>query len=291
MISQLKGLSEKKKSLLIIFCILSIAIIFEALQQLYYINRYNLSNEATFLGILQTQIKSWLIWFMFTIPLVLYIKSVAQKASSSVISFVKITLMLLSLVLLCIGVIAFIQLTTSEPQFTLSLFLTEYLPFFFYQKMPIFTLGFIAIAIMSYLYFTNIQLLIKVEELGELKKTHAKLYQQLATEIDDKSTILNIKVGNKRKIIPVTKISWIAADDYCVKVYTTDNECHTMRSSLKSLENKLDSNFLRVHRKAIVNMTMAKELNLNNNPKLIITDNTEIPVSKSNLKLVRNFLL
>ena len=201
MFSQLKDISEKKKSLLIIFWILIIAVTFEALQQLYYINRYNLSDEATFLGILQTQIKSWVIWLVFTIPLVIYIRSVAMKASSSVISFLKITLMLLSLVLLCIAVIAIIQLYTSEPQFTLSLLLVEYMPFFFYQKMPIFTLGFIAIAIMSYLYFTNIQLLIKVEELGELKETNAKLYQQLASEIDDKSTILNIKVGNKRKIM------------------------------------------------------------------------------------------
>jgi len=63
-----------------------------------------------------------------------------------------------------------------------------------------------------------------------------------------------------------------------------------MRSSLKALEQKLDSNFLRVHRKAIVNMDFAKEINLSQSPILILQNNEVIAISKSNLKLVRDFI-
>ena len=131
---------------------------------------------------------------------------------------------------------------------------------------------------------------IEVEQLSELKKTNTELYKKLSKHIDDKSTVLNIKIGNNRKIIYVKDICWIEADDYCVIVHTNNDAAYTMRSTLKALENKLSNNFLRVHRKAIANMDMAKELNLSQSPKLILQNNIEIPVSKSNLKMVKDFI-
>ena len=141
-----------------------------------------------------------------------------------------------------------------------------------------------------HLYFVNEQLQIKVQSLSELKRTNARLYAELKEKVDDRTSVLNIKIGNKRKIIPVDEVLWIEADDYCVKVHTTNQQCYTMRSSLKALSLKLDTNFLRVHRKAIANMTMIKELSLSQSPNLILNDNTEVPVSKSHLKTVRDFL-
>ncbi len=63
-----------------------------------------------------------------------------------------------------------------------------------------------------------------------------------------------------------------------------------MRSSLKALEEKLNTNFMRVHRKAIVNMTMAKELNLSQTPNLTLNNDEQVIVSKRNLKSVKKYL-
>ena len=127
-------------------------------------------------------------------------------------------------------------------------------------------------------------------QLEELKKVNAATYQKLKVSSSDKSKILNIKIGNKRKIIPVETILFLEADDYCVNVHTIDNPAYSMRISLKSLEEKLEHHFLRVHRKSIVNMKKVKELNLNRNPNLILENNKQVLVSKSNLKKVKDYL-
>jgi len=86
-----------------------------------------------------------------------------------------------------------------------------------------YTLGYIAITIILHFYFVNEQLQIEIQTVADLKQENKGLYQQLSTKIDDKASILNIKIGNKRKIIPVRNINWIEADDYCVKVHTTSS--------------------------------------------------------------------
>jgi len=198
-------------------------------------------------------------------------------------------LVILGLTFLSIVIIASTQMLQTESLFSFRLLWFEYIPFFIFQKALLFTLGYIAIAIIMHYYFAHEQLLIKVEELVALKKSHSKLYHKLSKDIDDKASILNIKIGNKRKIIPVDHIYWIEADDYCVKVHTKEHT-YTMRSSLKALEQKLDSNFLRIHRKAITNMNKVKELNLSNVPTLILKNDIQVAISKSNLRLVKDFI-
>ncbi|MBR9915412.1 MAG: response regulator transcription factor [Algicola sp.] len=198
--------------------------------------------------------------------------------------------MILILVAINILVISVCQILISNTPFSWSILYSEFIPFFTYQKVPMYTLGYIAISIIVYLYFENEKLQISVQELSELKLTHSKLYKKLSETIDEKTTILNIKIGNKRKIIPTDHICWIEADDYCVKVHTIHDKAYTMRSSLKALENKLSHNFLRVHRKAIVNMDKTKELQLSQPPNILLHNGSKIPVSKSQLRTVKNFL-
>ncbi|MEO1033546.1 MAG: LytTR family DNA-binding domain-containing protein, partial [Bacteroidota bacterium] len=140
-------------------------------------------------------------------------------------------------------------------------------------------------------YYVNEQLHIKIQNLSELKVTNAELYEQLKRRIDDKSSILNIKIGNKRKIVPVTDILWIEADDYCVKVHTIADDTYTMRSSLKALDEKLDDNFIRVHRKALVNAGFIEELYTSSGSTyLTLKNKIQIPVSKKNLSVVRKLI-
>ncbi len=281
--------SNSKISVFIIILIVGMAITFETLQQLYYIKRFQLANDVTFFGILKAQSFRWLIWLVLSFFLIGFIKKITQnKVTTS--SIFKLIFLVFGLVFLNIIVISLSQILSSETTFSLTDLFSEYIPFFTYQKAPIYTLGYIAISLILYFYFENEKLQIKVQKLSELELTNHKLYSALKGKIDEKSTVLNIKIGNKRKIIPVDQISWIEADDYCVKVHTTSKKTYTMRSSLKALEEKLNSNFLRVHRKAIVNMNLAKELHLANTPNLILKNETEVPVSKSNLKTVKDFL-
>lgn len=282
-------ISSKKRSAIIIVLVFIMAIVFETFQQLYYINRFNLADDVSFFSVLKTQSYKWLVWVLVSTILIWYVKINSSKKEKLLFDYLKYGLVIFGLVFLSILIISAVQLNLSNESFSLTLFFAEYVTFFSFQKAPIYTLGYIAIAIIVHFYFTNEQLEIKVQELSELKDTNEALYKKLSQSIDDKTSVLNIKIGNKRKIIATDTISWIEADDYCVKVYSNAST-YIMRSSLKALENKLDANFLRVHRKAIVNMRMAKELRLNNSPRLILENNSEIPVSKSNLKLVKDFL-
>ncbi|WP_431137573.1 LytR/AlgR family response regulator transcription factor [Psychroserpens mesophilus] len=288
MLKKFKDISNSKQSVVIIALVILIAITFETLQQLYYIKRFQIADNITFFDILKAQSYRWLIWLIFSIILVWTVKTETIRKKTT-LSIIKLAGIIFSLVAINIFIISLIQIIVSNDTFVLEVLFSEYIPFFTYQKAPIYTLGYIAICLIVYLYFENEKLQIEVQALSELKLTHNKLYKKLRTQVDEKSTVLNIKIGNKRKIIPVEQISWIEADDYCVKVHTTTDKTYTMRSSLKALESKLNTNFLRVHRKAIVNMDLAKELHLANSPNLILKNETEIPISKSNLRLVKDF--
>ncbi len=289
MFQKLKHLSNTRRSIAIIIVIVAMAITFETFQQLFYIKRFQPELSVTFSEILQTQVYRWLIWLILSVVLVWYSKVNISKPKTP-LYFFNISLLIIGLVFLNIIIISLISILTSGDVFSVSDFFTEYLPFFMYQKSPIYILGYIAISMILYLYFENEKLQIEVQELSELKLTNARLFKKLSATNGEKTTVLNIKIGNKHKIIPVSEISWIEADDYCVRVHTKNNGSYTMRSTLKALEEKLSVNFLRVHRKALVNMTFAKELHISGSPNLILEDNMQIPVSKSNLKTVREFL-
>lgn len=287
--SSIKKISNLKLSILVIALVFILAVSFETFQQVYYVKRYNISSNVSFIGVLKSQLNSWIVWVSLLGVLFLYFKSQSNK-KIDFISIFKYALVIFILVTLCIFIISVSRLLFSNDDFSFSLLIQEYFTFFMFQKAPIYTLGYIAISLIFYLYFENEKLQIEVQELSELKLTNAKLFKKINATIDEKTTVLNIKIGNKRKIIPIENISWIEADDYCVKVHTTNNGSYTMRSSLKALEEKLSANFLRVHRKAIVNMSLAQELHISGSPNLILKNNLQIPVSKSNLKTVKDFL-
>ena len=282
-------ISHSKRIIFMILTILVMAIAFETFQQVYYIKRFNIAQDVSFFSVLKTQSYRWFIWLVLSVFLIWYSKNNAlQKKQDALI--LKYAFLIFGLVFINILIISVSQIWLSNASFSLHSLVSEYMTFFAFQKAPVYTLGYIAIAIILQLYFVNERLHIQVQKLSEIKKTDGHIYNNLVKNLDEKTTILNIKIGNKRKIIPVETISWIEADDYCVKVHTIDNGSYTMRSSLKALEEKLSTNFLRVHRKAIVNMTMAKELDLSNSPNLILSNDIEISVSKSNLKTVKDFL-
>lgn len=281
-----------KRFIIVLLLIFLLAIItFEAFQQLFYIQRFDLenTNNISIFRLLRAQLYRWGIWLALT-PFLWMLsirKSVKIKfTSKDLLHYIGSILLL---VFVAIVIISIINVVINQGTF--SEFSSNYLPFFIYQKGLVFTLGYAAVSVILYQYFANKQLQIKVQELSEVKNINQDLYKKLKNENEDTSSILNIKIGNKHKIIPIKNIRWIESDDYCVKIHTDNDISYSMRSSLKSLEDKLSTNnFLRVHRNALVNMKMAKEMDFSNTPKLILEDATEVLISKSKIKKVRDFL-
>lgn len=289
----MKSTEFSKNFIIILLIVFLLAIItFEAFQQLFYIQRFDLVNadKVSILELFQGQSIRWGIWLLFTPFLWRFslLKSVKIKFTpKDLLHYVGIIFLL---VFIAAFFISIVSILLNGDSFT-ELF-SNYLPFFIYQKGLVFLMAYTAMSVVLHQYFINKKLLIKVEELSEVKKVNHSLYEKLSSQkIDDSSTVLNIKIGNKHKIIPIKTICWIESDDYCVKIHTDNAISYSMRSSLKSLETKLkNNNFLRVHRNALVNMSMAKEINFSNTPKLILENATEISISKSKIKTVKNFL-
>ncbi|MDT0559649.1 LytTR family DNA-binding domain-containing protein [Ichthyenterobacterium sp. W332] len=287
--SFLKKFAILKDFRLLIIATLIFVITFETLQQLFYINRYNLADNVTFFELLKTQAFRWFIWLILAFVLIAYhLKNISKTKELK--DYLRLIGIIIGLVIANILIISLAQIIINNDTFSLGNLWNEYIPFYMYQKAPIYTLGYATISIILYLKLMNEKLLFDVQKLSELKEINTKMYTQLQNKLDDRASILNIKVGNKRKIIPVASIAWIESDDYCVKVHTTEGKSFSMRTSLKALNEKLDSTFMRVHRKAIVNMPLVKELNLSNPPSLILKNSVEIPISKNHIKLVRRFL-
>lgn len=278
-----------KKNIAFIIVVLLLTICFETFQQVFYIERFELYENVQFFDLLKNQFYRWLIWLLLGFSLVFFVQKDINK-TPNLSFFSKYFGIILLLVFVNILIISIVQITISDEIFSISKFFSEYFLFYVFQKSPIYILGYIAITIILFLNFTNDKLQIEVQELIAIKKTNDIIYHQLKEANTDKAKVLNIKVGNKRKIIPVDTITWLEADDYCVIVHTINNPSYSMRVSLKSLQEKLENNFLRVHRKGIVNMDMAKELKLATNPRLILKDNQEVSISKSNLKIVKSYL-
>ncbi len=266
-------------------------IVFEAFQQLFYIQRFNIGNTdaISLLELFKGQSYRWGTWLVLTPFLWLFTKKKSIKTIFSAVDLLQYMAVILVLSFVAILLISLLNIILFNDSF--DELLSNYLPYFLFQKGLIFLMAYTGLAAISYQYLINKKLQIKVQELVDVKNDNIGLYKKLKNKIEDSSKVLNIKIGNKHKIIPITTICWIESDDYCVKIHTNDAISYSMRSTLKSLEDKLkDNSFLRVHRNALVNMKMAKEIDLSNSPKLILSDLSEITISKSKIKSVKDFL-
>lgn len=278
-----------------IFFLLSIIffiVVFETSQQIFYVDYFNIAVKAEFWTLFKSQIIKWLVWFLMSSFLILFIKKLSLKEELVIFDFYKTIGIILLLILIDILIISAINSLQSENMFTWQLFWNDSFVYFSFQKFPIYTLAYVCLAITLYFYYSNLRLQIEVLEMEDLKKKNLELYSQIKKDSNqDQNTLLNIKVGNKHKVIPIDNIMWFEADDYCVNVYTKTSPVYSIRMSLKALEKKLPKNFIRVHRSAIVNMNLLCEFQMNGVNKITIEGGTEINVSQSKLKAVNKYLL
>ncbi len=87
-----------------------------------------------------------------------------------------------------------------------------------------------------------------------------------------------------KRLVPVDDIIWIGADDYYAAIYTVGRR-FLLRETMASLEGRLDrSRFVRIHRRAIVNLDAVRELQRHDGEAvLVLTDGTRVPVSRRRL--------
>ena len=90
--------------------------------------------------------------------------------------------------------------------------------------------------------------------------------------------------------IPLSDILWLEAFDYYVKIHVK-NQFHLIRESMKTLESRLPSTrFMRIHKSSIVNQAYIQQIETasNSDYKVILTDNTELKVSRSYKEVIKN---
>ncbi len=83
-------------------------------------------------------------------------------------------------------------------------------------------------------------------------------------------------------VLDVADISWIEADDYYAAVHSRGRR-HLVRESLASLEARLDRRqFVRAHRRAIVNLAEVREIRSQSAGEslLILNDGSQLPLSR-----------
>ena len=92
-----------------------------------------------------------------------------------------------------------------------------------------------------------------------------------------------VRDANGFAVVPTHRIHWLAADDNDVIVHA-DGKQHRVRSTLSGLAARLDpSQFVRVHRSAIVNVECVREVQtwFGGDLVAILTDGTRVNVGRS----------
>ncbi|MEE9348667.1 MAG: LytTR family DNA-binding domain-containing protein [Flavobacteriaceae bacterium] len=87
----------------------------------------------------------------------------------------------------------------------------------------------------------------------------------------------HIVLKDKTKVY-VADLLYIKSDDHYLKIFLSDGNSHFVRGKLSEVIKELPPNFIRSHRSYIVNRNFVKQIN---NTFIILTDKTEIPLSRS----------
>ena len=115
-------------------------------------------------------------------------------------------------------------------------------------------------------------------------KTKENLKMLISQLKPDKIKRIQVRTGDKIKLINVNEIHFLKADNKYVEVYTFDKK-YLINDTLTTLEENLPEDFVRIHRSYIININSADEFfRLSNsiyNVKMKDTNKTILPVSRN----------
>jgi len=100
-----------------------------------------------------------------------------------------------------------------------------------------------------------------------------------------------VKRGVRNTLIPIEDVLWFKSENHYTYVCTKDFE-YIYSEPLKELIEKLDPTlFMQVHRNAIVRMNAIKDIMQGDNMSLVLENGSEVPVSRSNKKVIKDKVL
>ncbi len=106
-----------------------------------------------------------------------------------------------------------------------------------------------------------------IEKLDSLKnhsdkKELLKIVESYLNQTPKKEiTSIPVKLGDRMLFVRIEDISYFLAEEKYVSIYTKEGKTYLCDFSLKSLEEKLEDNFLRIHRSLLVNKIRIREIN------------------------------
>lgn len=266
--------------------------VFEAAQQYYYINSFNLAgaSQVTFFDLLSKHSTRWLVWGLSAVPLAFVVaKYPINKASLSASALLQYCSGVLVLLLLTIALISLLQLWQDAQ----NLFVFhEYFVFIAFQKSALFVNAYLGVILLVHLYLNVQALEMRIVELADLKGQYQNLYDDLKSKpVADSETILRIKVGNNVKAIVLSDVVWVQADDYCVKIHCKQGNAYNLRKSMKELETELaPRGFIRIHRNSIVNQNEIASFCFGKDAAIELKNGTILNIAASRVAKIRSVL-
>lgn len=115
-----------------------------------------------------------------------------------------------------------------------------------------------------------------VEKLNNFNRNDTEInLQQLIHQFSTgtkktEATTLPVKVGDRVIFVRLDEVSYFIADEKYVSVVTKHSKSYILDSSLKKLEDKLPSWFIRVHKSFLVNKNLIKEIHKHFNNRFVM---------------------
>jgi len=135
----------------------------------------------------------------------------------------------------------------------------------------------------------------RVVERAQQKNINNENVDKLIEHHDQQPELLErvvVKDGSKISIIPVETLKWLEAQDDYVRIHSEGGR-FMKKKTMKFFEDHLNPNmFIRIHRSSIININSIKQMELyeKDSYRVILKDDTKLPVSKTGLQRLKEIL-
>lgn len=127
--------------------------------------------------------------------------------------------------------------------------------------------------------YSAVDYLLKPVSPDELIAAVSKIFHDEEIEQAKSRKVLPVSTSDRLELVDLDRIIRLEASGNYSVLYLEGGEKIVVSKTLKSIEAKLDSRFVRTHQSHIVNLDFIKAFNKTEGGYLVLQDGTEIPVS------------
>jgi len=269
--------------------LLASLVIFDAFQQKYYMETFNLTTDPVDIYLLlQAHFIRWGIWIATSLPLGFLTWKLLRNTPDHISPQSTLRLVAISIasMTLTISMVSLQSMISLSSELALPVF-SESFTFFTFQKSLIFLFANGLVILLIHRSIRSKYLIDQNATIHSLKRNEVELTAALQISSNQSPPQLEIKIGNKIKTVSTDEIVWIQADDYCVKIHTKDDQSFTIRKSMKALEKELSAfRFVRIHRGALLNLNYLDLIDTESST-VRLSNSDEITASKTGLRSLR----